>query len=120
MYLLIAIVFIAELIITCSIISLLRRADRAVLGLNAQVISSRSSIEKIMADFKCAVKTIVNGIDYFAAYVRKKREEYILKIIKTILVYSLIFIIEKNICTSKKCKNILGYGKTFLKRLLDL
>lgn len=120
MYFLIAIVFIAELIITATIINFIQKADKAVLKANADVLNSREKIIKAMHGFKKNVHTLEKGVNFLICYVNRKREEYLLKIIKSILIYALIFIIETRFTKFRKVRKFANGVKTFLRRLLAL
>ena len=114
MYFFIAIIFIAELIVTAFIISLIVKADRAVL----RVVKSREKILKSFATLKNSVVYVEKGIDWVLGYVKRKREEYLLKVTKTIIIYALLFMLEMSFCNSKKCRGIITASKALLKRFL--
>ena len=118
MYFFIAIIFIAELIVTAFIISLIVKADRAVLRLNGRVVKSREKILKSFATLKNSVVYVEKGIDWVLAYVERKREEYLMKLTKKLLTYALIFVLEMALCNSKKCKSVISGVKAVLKRFL--
>lgn len=118
MYFFIAIIFIAELIVTAFIISLIVKADRAVLRLNGRVVKSREKIIKSFATLKNSVVYVEKGIDWVLGYVKRKREEYLLKVTKTIIIYALLFMLEMSFCNSKKCRGIITASKALLKRFL--
>lgn len=118
MYFFIAIIFIAELIVTAFIISLIVKADRAVLRLNGRVVKSREKILKSFATLKNSVVYVEKGIDWVLTYVERKREEYLMKLTKKLLTYALIFVLEMALCNSKKCKSVISGVKAVLKRFL--
>lgn len=118
MYFFIAIIFIAELIVTANIIKLIWKADIAVLKLNDDVSKAKGSIKESLIKFRKNIHCIETSVNCLVNYVNKKREEYILKIIKNILMYLLIFIIETKFCKTLRAKKWCKRGKPFLKRLL--
>ena len=94
MYLFIAIIFIAELIIACTIINCIIKADRAVLKLN-QCVTAFNPLAKICMQYaRCLVSAFSRSFSNFVAYVEKKREQIIFKTILIIAIYSLLFIFK--------------------------
>lgn len=118
MYFFIAIIFIAELIVTAFLINLITKADKAVLRLNEQVTQSREDILKALNCVKNSIIYIEKGIDWVLTYVERKREEYLMKLTKKLLTYALIFVLEMALCNSKKCKSVISGIKAVLKRFL--
>ena len=57
MFLLIAIVFIAELIIASTVIFFVKKADNCVIRYNSKVCEFKPKVEKALADLKFCVKT---------------------------------------------------------------
>lgn len=118
MYLLIAIVFIAELIITFTVVRFLWATDKKVCKLNEQLLASRNSIMEELRKFRKNIHVLEKWVNCVINYVEKKKEEYILKFIKTILIYALIFIIEIQFSKRKNLQKIVKGGKALLKGLL--
>ena len=118
MYFFIAIVFIAELIVFATIIQYIRKADKFVCRLNIRVINSRENIKGTFGSIRDDIHKVELGIKFLINYVKVKREEYILKILKQILTYGLIILLEAQISKSKKLKKVSGIGKSLLQRLL--
>ena len=100
----IATIFIAELIIASSIILNIYRINRQVNNLNDSVFKYKSRIAKDFRCFKFLLKIFKNKIYKFKAIVKRKNEEYLLKIIKTTLIYGSFFALK-----GKYKKIILAY-----------
>ena len=94
MYLFIAIILIAELIIAINIICLVRKLDKKVIVLNEQICSMRPDICKFLALFKDGVAKFVVGVHSMVEFGKKQRNKYLMKIAQNILVYLLIFLIR--------------------------
>lgn len=118
MYFFIAIIFIAELIIFVTVIQYIRKADKFVCQLNARVINSRENIKETFINIRADIHKVELSIKFLINYVKVKREEYILKILKQVLTYGLIILLEAQISKSKKLKKVSGIGKSLLQRLL--
>lgn len=118
MYFFIAVIFIAELIITGFIINLIWQADKKICAINEQVLVSTVQLKKVMANVRKNVHTLETGVNVIINYVHKKRNEYIFKIIKTLMIYAIILIIETRFYKIKKFKKIAGVGNALLKGFL--
>lgn len=69
------IIFIAELIIAGWIISALQKADKYVCEINQKVINIQPVLKRQINQFQITVNTILLGVDYFAAFLTKKKDE---------------------------------------------
>lgn len=118
MYFFIAIIFIAELIIAFTVINTLWKADKAVLKFNRQMIESSIKFIDIMTKARIFVYGMKNKVNDFINYINRKRQEVTYRIIKNILIYLLILIVEIRIKKAGRFKKLLGYGKAFLKEVL--
>ena len=94
MFLFIAIIFIAEIIIALTLISCIVKADKAVLQL-------KSDISKILPDIKTLLGNVKSGVSllkekrlWLFAYIRIKRNQYLFKAIKIIIIYTLLFLLK--------------------------
>ena len=94
MYLFIAIIFIAELIIAVTIINYIVKADRTVLKLNQCVTAFNPLAKTCMQYSRCLVSAFSRSFSGFVAYVEKKREQIIFKTILIVAIYSLLFIFK--------------------------
>ncbi len=94
MYLFIAIIFIAELIIASNVISCIVKADKRICSLNEQIIQTMPKIQKGLSGLKDCVKCIKTTFDCAAGFVKKKQREFKMRIIKAIIIYALLLIMK--------------------------
>ena len=92
MYLFIAIIFIAELIIAINIISLILKADKKVLYLNSCVCAFNPLAKTCLEYVRCISTTVAEKVACVIDFVRKKREQIIYKTVIIVAVYSLLFV----------------------------
>ncbi len=95
MYLFIAIIFIAELIIVFHIISAIVRADKYVCRLNERVKECHPQIEQCIFCIKDCVSCAKSCVEAAINFIKCKRQEFVNRIIKTLLVYVILLLIEK-------------------------
>lgn len=92
MYLFIATIFIAELIIAGSLIMFIVKTDRKVRELNNRVIIFKPVLKSYLKTFKKVVFNLQNTFLSFFSFLRKKRQQFITKVIIAVVMYaSLIF-----------------------------
>ncbi len=92
MYLFIATIFIAELIIAGSLIIFIVKTDRKVRELNNRVIVFKPVLEGYLKAFKKAVYNLQNTFEAFFTFIKKKRQQFLTKVIIAVVMYaSLIF-----------------------------
>ena len=94
MYIFIAIIFIAELIIAHYIISYLVKLDRCVKYYNACIESFNPLLQTCLEYGRCVVATFKNSFENFIAFVKKKQEQIIIKIILAIAIYSILLVFK--------------------------
>lgn len=93
MYLFIATIFIAELIIAGSLIIFLIKLDRKVREMNNRVIIFKPVLKGYLKALKKAVYNFQNTFESFFKFLKKKRQQFITKVIIAIVMYaSLIFL----------------------------
>lgn len=95
MYFFIAIIFIAELIIALHIISYIVKADKYVCRLNEQVKEWHPQIEAYLFYIKDCVSCAKSCVEAAISFIRCKRQEIVNRIIKSLLIYFLLVIMEK-------------------------
>lgn len=100
MYLFIAIILIAELIIAANIISLIEKLDKRVVALSYKVVESRPKLDKALNELKYSVSKLVSGVHDLCVFAEKRRKKYISMVIQNILVYMLLFFLKGR---SKRC-----------------
>lgn len=69
------IIFIAELIIAGWIISILQKTDKYVCEINEKVVNIQPVLKKQINQFQIVINTILLGIDSFAVFLTKKKDE---------------------------------------------
>ena len=94
MYIFIAIILIAELIIAANLVCLIVKADKKVLALCDKVTETRPKLEKGLLDFKVSVEKFVLGVHNLCEFARKQREKYIMSIVQNVLIYLLLIIMK--------------------------
>ena len=94
MFLFIAIIFIAELIITTTLILFIVKADRAVVELHRQTVAVRPQIKAVLEGVKAGIKEVNEKQEIVINYLRKKRNQWIVNMAKTIIVYLLLFLFK--------------------------
>lgn len=94
MYLFIAIILIAELIIATNIICLITRIDKKVLALDEQLCNSRPQICKSLTAFKDGVATFVLGVHNLVEFAKRQRQKYLITTVQNILIYLLFFMLR--------------------------
>lgn len=94
MFLFIAIIFIAELIIASSLISNIMKADRYVCNLNEKVTQYRPKIEKVLFSFTDCLKCINSSFESATTFLKRKQQEFKMRIIKTIIIYGLLLVMR--------------------------
>ena len=94
MYIFIAIIFIAELIIAHYIISYLIKLDKCVRYYNACVESFNPLLQTCLQYGRCIVATFKSSFENFIAFVKKKHEQIITKIIFAVAIYSILLIFK--------------------------
>ena len=95
MYLFIAIIFIAELIIAVNLINGILKADRQVRALNLRINELKPEIHNVIVQTRECVSCLKTGVNAFISFVRRKHQEVMRRITRTIIIY-LILILIKN------------------------
>ena len=95
MYLFIAIIFIAELIIAGPLIIGILKADRMICSLNSKVSALKPDIKCALAQTRECVSCLQTSVNSLICFVKRKHQEVMRRVTKTILIY-LILLIMKN------------------------
>lgn len=90
MYLLISIVFIAELIIAITVLTNIVKADRCITALNNQIVTGKNDAAIILSDVKNVVINLKSGVNSFIEVLKRKQEEYVMKVLQTVILYALM------------------------------
>ena len=94
MYLFIAIIFIAELIIACTVINFIVKADRKVRRYNACVETFNPRAQTCLQYSRCLVSTFNRSFENFFVFIKKKQEQIVFKTIVIIAIYSMLFLFK--------------------------
>jgi len=86
--------FIAELIIALAVIMRILQFDRCVNNLNSLVLTNRNKIRSGFIDFRLSIEEFEKALEEIKNYLAKKREEYLVNILKTSLMYGSIFMLK--------------------------
>jgi len=96
--------FIAELIIAIAVIVKIRQLDKCVNSLNHLISINQPKLRTVLKDFKWAVVEFINDFKKIRVLIQQKKEEYLLRILKTSLIYGCIFLMK-----GKYKKSIMAY-----------
>lgn len=88
------IIFIAELIIACWVISVIQKLDRKVCEMNQKVLDFQPVLKERICKFQIAVNTVLLGIDYFAQFITKKKDECLNYLSKNIITAILFLVLN--------------------------
>ena len=91
MYLFIAIIFIAELIIALTLIVFTVKADRKVCALNKKVVECKPVIHNCLLSAKDIVKNLQKTFDNCICIVKRKRQQLTMKVIIAVVMYASLF-----------------------------
>lgn len=94
MYLFIAIIFIAELIIACTVINFIVKADRKVRRYNACVETFNPLPQTCLQYSRCLISTFNRSFENFFVFIKKKQEQIVFKTIVIIAIYSMLFLFK--------------------------
>lgn len=100
MYLFIAIILIAELIIAVNIICLIVKWDKKAVALNEKITQSRPKLQETLSCMKESVGKFVLGVHNLCEFARRQREKYIISAVQNVLIYLLLIFLKGR---SKRC-----------------
>lgn len=84
--------FIAELIIAITAILKIMQLDKGIVNLNQEILANRSKIGVCFCDLRLLLENFTSDLESFKSIMKQKRQEYLLKFLKTGLVYYGAFI----------------------------
>lgn len=96
--------FIAELIIAMAVIIKIYQFNKYVNDLNSIVLSSQEPLRTLFVDFRVLFEYFNINFNKLRELITQKREEYILKVLKTTIFYTVFFFLK-----GKYKKAILAY-----------
>lgn len=117
MYIFIGIIFISELIIAHFIISNLIKWDRKVRYYNACVESFNQLLQTCLQYGRCLVASFKNSFEKFIAYVKKKHEQLITKVVLAVVIYSVLILFKVKTKKAKKIYKLAGVIKDLVLEL---
>lgn len=94
MFLFIATIFIAELIIATTIILLIVRADKAVVKYTDLVMKKNTDLEKILKDFSFCVKSFGEYYDCMINSIKRKHRQFQINVLKNVAMYLSLFLLK--------------------------
>lgn len=94
MFLFIATIFIAELIIALTLISYIFKADKAVQDLRKEIISRKPQIKAGLLGVREGIHLVREKQVHLFEIIKQKRNQYLISLAKMIFVYLLLFIIK--------------------------
>ncbi len=117
MYIFIGIIFISELIIAHFIISNLIKWDRKVRYYNACVESFNPLLQTCLQYGRCLVASFKNSFEKFIAYIKKKHEQLITKVVLAVVIYSALILFKVKTKKVKKIYKLAGVIKDLVLEL---
>ena len=108
MYLFIAIIFIAELIIAVTIINYIVKADRAVIKYNECVKVLNPLVLTCMQYARCLVSNFNKSFEKFIVFIKKKQEQVVYKTIIVIAIYAFLFLFYMKADKASKIYRLVG------------
>lgn len=106
MYVFIAIIFIAELIITIALINYIRRIDKKVLAIGEQMIETGKESIKLVKSLKAVLASAQTILDNTVNFIDLKKKQIRQKIINLVLIYLILFVFKTKF---KKAAEIMQY-----------
>lgn len=113
MYVFIAIIFIAELIIASTILFFIVVADKKVCALSQSVVSSRENLINSIKSARCLIVDLKDKICSGIEFLSRKKQEYMMNIFKNILMYVLLFSLKGNCKKAASICNLVLMVKDF-------
>lgn len=109
MYLFIAIILTAELIIAVTVVCLTVYADKKVAEFNKKVEEFKPRLQAEISAAKDAVAKFVSGVHKLCEFACRQREKYIISTIQNVLIYLLLIFLKGK---SRKCVSALQLAFT--------
>lgn len=94
MYLFIATIFIAEIIIAVTLINYIVKADKFVQKCSIQVMQTRPCFEKMLKDLGLCVSNFGEYYNYMVNLIKKKQRQFQITLIKNIAMYLSLFLLK--------------------------
>lgn len=94
MYIFIATIFIAELIIALNLILWIMKADKKVQHINACAVTFKPLAQTCLQYVRCKITLFNDSFGGILTFVRKKQEQFISKTVIMVAIYSLLFLFK--------------------------
>lgn len=108
MFMLIAIVFIAELIIAFQLIALIKKADRKVCDINACVKEFNPLAQTCMQYVRCVTTNATLSVQKILKFIDRQKSQFLIKTIITISLYTGLIIFKLKKIKIRKIGNLIG------------
>lgn len=108
MYLFIAIIFIAELIIAITIINYIVKADKLVCRYNSYVEAFNPLCETCLQYIRCVVTNVNQSFEKVFVFIRKKREQVFYKFIIMFALYLFLILFKIKKTNFSKIYKLIG------------
>lgn len=92
----IAIIVIAEIIITCQVVSFIIKIDKKVCALNEQITAITPAIENGFTSVRIVLNKILLELNKFEQKLKSKREEFKFNILKSLVTTALFLLLNTN------------------------
>ena len=108
MYIFIAIIFIAELIIALQLIVLIMKADKKVCDINECVSTFNPLAKTCMQYVRCITTQFNSGVAKGVAFIKKYKQRLIMKTVITVSIYAVLFLFKFRKIKMKKIRKLVG------------
>ncbi len=108
MYILISIVFIAELIIALSLINLIVKTDRKVCHLNCCVKAFKPLAQTYLQYARTLVSNFSSNFEKTFSFIRKKKEQIIFKTVVMVSIYLLLILFKIKFTKASKIYRLIS------------
>lgn len=86
--------FLAELIIAFAIIIKIYQFDKVINSLNSVIMKNQYKIHDVLEDFRIFLQDCIKSLLEIKLILIKKRDEYMLNLMKTSLIYLSLFVLK--------------------------
>lgn len=117
MYLFIAIIFIAELIIACTVINFIVKLDKKVQYYNCCVECFNPLAQTCLEYSRCIVSAFKKSFEGFYTYIKKKHEQIIYKTITVAGIYLILILFKVKRVKAAKIYKLAGAIKDIVLEL---
>lgn len=108
MYILIAVIFIAELIIALQLILLIEKADKKVCDLNECVAAFNPLAKTCLEYVRCLSSVFNKNVIKSIEFIKKQHYKMIIKTISAVAIYGMLVFFKIRRVKAKKIYNLIG------------